>query len=205
MQLVQEYSEAKYKNKKKRPFPAPKEEKRVKVSDKSWIQIYKQCAKAAAQVSLKSFNQSVKVIQNRARKISRDCALYWKKNEKEEKESKKRHEKEAVEKEKQIVQDREEKRAKRKLEFLIKQTELYALFSKNKQVNEDTEGEEVETAKNAFFKNQENLKKFNTVQVKGEKIAQPKYVMYDLKEYQLQGVSWLLSLYEQGINGILVY
>lgn len=34
-------------------------------------------------------------------------------------------------------------------------------------------------------------------------IAQPKLLMATLKEYQLKGLNWLATLYEQGINGIL--
>lgn len=34
-------------------------------------------------------------------------------------------------------------------------------------------------------------------------IKQPKMLMAQLKEYQLKGLNWLATLYEQGINGIL--
>ena len=34
-------------------------------------------------------------------------------------------------------------------------------------------------------------------------IAQPRMLMAQLKEYQLKGLNWLATLYEQGINGIL--
>lgn len=34
-------------------------------------------------------------------------------------------------------------------------------------------------------------------------ISQPKMLMAQLKEYQLKGLNWLGTLYEQGINGIL--
>lgn len=34
-------------------------------------------------------------------------------------------------------------------------------------------------------------------------ITQPKMLMAQLKEYQLKGLNWLATLYEQGINGIL--
>lgn len=34
-------------------------------------------------------------------------------------------------------------------------------------------------------------------------IEQPKILMAQLKEYQLKGLNWLATLYEQGINGIL--
>lgn len=34
-------------------------------------------------------------------------------------------------------------------------------------------------------------------------IGQPQMLMAQLKEYQLKGLNWLATLYEQGINGIL--
>lgn len=34
-------------------------------------------------------------------------------------------------------------------------------------------------------------------------IGQPKMLQAQLKEYQLKGLNWLGTLYEQGINGIL--
>ena len=34
-------------------------------------------------------------------------------------------------------------------------------------------------------------------------IAQPRMLMAQLKEYQLKGLNWLATLYDQGINGIL--
>jgi DNA helicase INO80 len=34
-------------------------------------------------------------------------------------------------------------------------------------------------------------------------VKQPKMLMAQLKEYQLKGLNWLATLYEQGINGIL--
>ena len=44
----------------------------------------------------------------------------------------------------------------------------------------------------------------NPTLLKGElTIKQPKMLMATLKEYQLKGLNWLATLYEQGINGIL--
>lgn len=34
-------------------------------------------------------------------------------------------------------------------------------------------------------------------------VQQPNMLMAQLKEYQLKGLNWLATLYEQGINGIL--
>ena len=35
------------------------------------------------------------------------------------------------------------------------------------------------------------------------KITQPRLLMATLKEYQVKGLNWLGTLYDQGINGIL--
>lgn len=54
--------------------------------------------------------------------------LFWKKNEKDERENRKRAEKEALDKAKKEEEERESKRQSRKLNFLITQTELYSHF-----------------------------------------------------------------------------
>ncbi|KAF5375077.1 hypothetical protein D9758_000153 [Tetrapyrgos nigripes] len=43
----------------------------------------------------------------------------------------------------------------------------------------------------------------NPTSLTGITIGQPKLLMAELKEYQLKGLNWLATLYEQGINGIL--
>lgn len=43
----------------------------------------------------------------------------------------------------------------------------------------------------------------NPTSLKELTIAQPRMLMAQLKEYQLKGLNWLATLYEQGINGIL--
>lgn len=64
----------------------------------------------------------------RARKIMREMLVFWKRNEKEERELRKRAEKEALDKAKKEEEMREAKRQARKLNFLITQTELYSHF-----------------------------------------------------------------------------
>ena len=43
----------------------------------------------------------------------------------------------------------------------------------------------------------------NPTSLKEMTVAQPRMLMAQLKEYQLKGLNWLATLYEQGINGIL--
>ena len=58
--------------------------------------------------------------------------VFWKKNEREERDVRKRAEKEAVDRAKLEEEKREAARQARKLEFLISQTELYSHFVGNK-------------------------------------------------------------------------
>lgn len=88
-------------------------------------------------------NKTVKDQQQRARKVMREMLVYWRKNEKEERELRKKAEKEALEKAKKEEEMREAKRQARKLNFLITQTELYSHFVGNKlKTNEAEESEE---------------------------------------------------------------
>lgn len=69
-----------------------------------------------------------KEVQNRNRRIMRELLTYYRGNEKRERETKKKAEKEALDKAKKEEEMREAKRAARKLNFLITQTELYSHF-----------------------------------------------------------------------------
>lgn len=69
---------------------------------------------------------------------------FWKKNEKEERELRKKAEKEALERLKQEEERREAQRQARKLNFLITQTELYSHFI-GRKIKQDT-SEDDETA-----------------------------------------------------------
>ena len=58
--------------------------------------------------------------------------IFWKRNEKLEKEKRKKAEKELQERRKRDLELREAKRQQRKFNFLITQTELYAHFMSRK-------------------------------------------------------------------------
>ncbi|KAJ1545413.1 putative DNA helicase ino80 [Nowakowskiella sp. JEL0078] len=73
-------------------------------------------------------------ISSRAKKTSREVLLYWKRNEREEREMRKRAEKELTDQRRIESELREAKRQARKLNFLITQTELYSHFI-GKKVN----------------------------------------------------------------------
>ncbi|WFD35991.1 Putative DNA helicase ino80 [Malassezia cuniculi] len=92
-------------------------------------------------------NKSAKDMQLRARKVMRELLLYWKRNEREERDLRKKAEKEALEKAKKEEEMREAKRQARKLNFLITQTELYSHFVGSKlKTSEAEESEETSGA-----------------------------------------------------------
>ncbi|KDN36516.1 hypothetical protein K437DRAFT_229700 [Tilletiaria anomala UBC 951] len=83
--------------------------------------------------------KTVKDVQLRARKIMREMLVFWRRNEKEERELRKKAEKEAVERAKKEEEMREAKRQARKLNFLITQTELYSHFVGSKLKTDEAE------------------------------------------------------------------
>ncbi|KAJ3035289.1 putative DNA helicase ino80 [Rhizophlyctis rosea] len=64
----------------------------------------------------------------RAKKAAKEMLMFWKRNEKEERDLRKKAEKEAMERRRVEEEMREAKRQARKLNFLITQTELYSHF-----------------------------------------------------------------------------
>ncbi|TCD67024.1 putative DNA helicase ino80 [Steccherinum ochraceum] len=232
--------------------------------------------------------KSAKDTQNKGKRLMREMLVFWKKNEKEEREVRRREHREAMDRAKMEEEKREATRQARKLEFLISQTELYSHFVGNKLKTADIEGESAGPApvgahiedvepehlqdidfddddetnmqrharKNAQeaivaakrkaqdFDTQAALERKTNEAIKLAKaqahvrdehvegsgpsgtplvdldsdelnfqnptsltgeltIQQPKMLMATLKEYQLKGLNWLGTLYEQGINGIL--
>jgi DNA helicase INO80 len=103
-------------------------------------------AQREARRGLQRNTRTTKDVQLRARKVMREMLVFWKRNEKEEKELRRRAEKEALDRAKKEEEMREAKRQARKLNFLITQTELYSHFVGNKlktneaEVSEETSG-----------------------------------------------------------------
>ncbi|XP_023930552.1 DNA helicase INO80 [Lingula anatina] len=91
----------------------------------------KECMKESRRKALQ-FQRSTKDSLQRARRLTREMLVYWKRFEKVEKESRKKAEKEAQEQRKMDLELMEAKRQQRKLNFLITQTELYAHFMSRK-------------------------------------------------------------------------
>ncbi|KAI8368263.1 SNF2 family N-terminal domain-containing protein [Radiomyces spectabilis] len=83
-------------------------------------------------------------VQLKAKRAMKEMLIFWKKNEKEERELRKKAEKEALDRLKQEEERREAQRQARKLNFLITQTELYSHFI-GRKIKQDV-GEDDETA-----------------------------------------------------------
>ncbi|MDA4132871.1 MAG: SNF2-related protein, partial [Thaumarchaeota archaeon] len=73
-------------------------------------------------------NKGTKDLQARAKRVMRDMMSFWKRNEREERDLRKAAEKQELENARQEEANREAARQKRKLNFLISQTELYSHF-----------------------------------------------------------------------------
>ncbi|XHG00379.1 Putative DNA helicase ino80 [Aspergillus wentii] len=73
-------------------------------------------------------NKSMKDTQARAKRTMREMMSFWKRNEREERDLRRLAEKQEIESAKKAEAEREANRQKRKLNFLISQTELYSHF-----------------------------------------------------------------------------
>jgi chromatin-remodeling ATPase INO80 len=170
-----------------------------------------------------------------ARRAMKEMLAFWKKNEREERDLRKRAEKEAAERRRIEEEQREARRQAKKLNFLITQTELYSHFVGRKQhqgntstaaaLSKDTDFADVDDsvihaeaeriAKNAAAAHQAKLEQFqatnhtqandmdfmNPSTLKDATILeQPTLMQVTLKSYQLKGLTWLASLYEQVTN-----
>lgn len=85
------------------------------------------CSTQAKKIATRT-GKTGKEIQIKAKRLMREMMVFWKKNEKEERDLRRRAEKEADNRAKEEEERREAARQARKLEFLISQTELYSHF-----------------------------------------------------------------------------
>ena len=84
-------------------------------------------------------NKGNKDLQARAKRVMRDMMTFWKRNEREERDMRKAAEKQELENARKEEADREAARQKRKLNFLISQTELYSHFIGKKIKTDEVE------------------------------------------------------------------
>ncbi len=96
-------------------------------------------------------NKSMKDTQARAKRTMREMMSFWKRNEREERDLRRLAEKKEIDDAKKAEADREANRQKRKLNFLISQTELYSHFIgrkiKTDEVERATDDPEVAASK----------------------------------------------------------
>jgi DNA helicase INO80 len=166
------------------------------------------------------------------RKMAKDIHVFLKRRNKELIEIKKKREKIEMEISKIEEEKREEKKQQRKIEFLIKQSGIYAEFmasklglkhtkiENQKPIVNLTKEEQEEAQKNVhkiienqkeklqeYEINQTQIKSMNFADVQIDRNSQlidtPKSFHGSLKNYQIKGLRWLDNLYSQGINGIL--
>ncbi|KAF2841586.1 hypothetical protein M501DRAFT_929765 [Patellaria atrata CBS 101060] len=95
-------------------------------------------SKEARRWQLKT-NKSAKDIQARAKRSMREMLSFWKRNERDERDQRKAAERQELENAKRAEAEREANRQKRKLNFLISQTELYSHFIGKKIKTDDIE------------------------------------------------------------------
>ncbi|OTA99415.1 hypothetical protein M426DRAFT_86644 [Hypoxylon sp. CI-4A] len=101
-------------------------------------------------------NKGTKDLQARAKRSMRDMMSFWKRNEREEREARKAAERQELENARKEEADREAARQKRKLNFLISQTELYSHFIgkkiKTDEVERSTDNPDIAPDANAVSK-----------------------------------------------------
>lgn len=95
-------------------------------------------AKEARRWQLRT-NKSTKDVAARAKRAMREMLGFWKRNERDEREGRKAAEKHELDKARKAEADREANRQKRKLNFLISQTELYSHFVGKKVKTDEIE------------------------------------------------------------------
>ncbi|CAG4960273.1 unnamed protein product [Colias eurytheme] len=97
------------------------------------------CSKHWRHVAMQS-QKNMKETVWRCKRLSREMQAYWRRYDRAERETRRRMEREAEEQRKMDVELMEAKRQRRKLNFLITQTELYAHFMQRK-LNTTDEGD----------------------------------------------------------------
>lgn len=96
------------------------------------------CCKHWRHIAMQS-QKNMKETVWRCKRLSREMQAYWRRYDRAERETRRRMEREAEEQRKMDVELMEAKRQRRKLNFLITQTELYAHFMQRKMNAGDTD------------------------------------------------------------------
>eukprot|EP00762_Andalucia_godoyi_P004977 ANDGO_01406.mRNA.1 DNA helicase INO80 len=169
----------------------------------------------------------------RAKRVARDLVFAWKRNEKSAAEAQRKVDKETTDRMRREEEEREATRQQKKLNFLLRQTEIFSHFMAKKvgasagsQVSgvvqlEGTDEAEAQMEAARIIENHiGHLEEFDGYAEKPLDPHDSKHAVIEpeepdmapislgdfkgeLKPYQRKGVQWLVSLYDQGINGIL--
>lgn len=154
----------------------------------------------------------------KGKRITKELQTFFKRAERTTREKKKKEEKEDYERRKKEEELKEEQRQEKKLNFLITQTELFSHFILGKKKEEDIT-EDSKIAYEAAEKHKKTVQDFesakdinrgkdsplynNSTLPISEGVKIPEMLRCTLKDYQKRGLEWLVSLYDQGINGML--
>ena len=198
-------------------------------AEQNWKKIVKNAIKDARKKLGKTYRGG-KEAQIRAKRLQREMLNYWRRKDKEIQEMKRKLDKAEKEIKKKQDEEREALLQKKKLEFIMRKSEIYTHFMATKlgvadSREPDIKGEveidekEAEKAVMDMIKNREKEKKNFAIQEKVDReddvrldtvdmssstvVKAPTLFKGELKEYQIKGLRWLDSLYQQGINGIL--
>jgi DNA helicase INO80 len=95
-------------------------------------------AKEARRFQLRT-NKSTKDVQARAKRGMREMLSFWKRNERDERDQRKVAERQELENAKRLEAEREAARQRRKLDFLMRQTEIYSHFIGKKVKTQELE------------------------------------------------------------------
>ncbi|KAJ4929478.1 hypothetical protein JOQ06_005085, partial [Pogonophryne albipinna] len=143
-----------------------------------------QCMREVRRAAIQA-QKNCKETLPRARRLTKEMMLYWKKYDKVEKEHRKRAEKEALEQRKLDEEMKEAKRQQRKLNFLITQTELYAHFMGGKASMGVPEGD---TAQVEILRKLEDSAGLRQIDIGGGVMVKMGQENYDSSYYKSQAM-----------------
>lgn len=184
------------------------------------------CAKIKRKAGARP-KKAVKEYAVRAKKLWKEAQLFWKRRVKEVADLRKKRERLEAERRRREEDREEQLRQRKKIEFLIQRSSIYAEIMSKKlgsappppaqplaaltaQERSAAEGE----ARRVIAGNEQRLEEYGGVgravdfsqvdlEQTSSQLQAPESFVGTLKDYQLKGLRWLDNLYSQGINGIL--
>ncbi|KAL6120771.1 hypothetical protein NUSPORA_02447 [Nucleospora cyclopteri] len=149
----------------------------------------------------------------KSKKINKELQTSSKRAQRLSSSLQKSEERQQILEKKRLEEIEEGNRQKRKFNYLLNQTEAFANYFLNRTAtNADLEGikaakKQMELLQKNYSedekKQEEKVEKSEMEVYVHKDIAQPISLNAKLRDYQLKGLNWLVSLYNQCINGIL--